>query len=95
MATINNGCVVANNSLRAADNVHRTSTRLQTPAVGRPLQLISIIADCRSFVGTNEQPSAIVSWPDVHGKEGVAGSSPAEGFILALQRGLRGSGSCG
>ena len=61
-------------------DVHRTSTTLNTVAVDGHPALTDFRRVCRSFLGNHEQPSAVVSWLNLHGKEGVDGSSPAEGF---------------
>jgi hypothetical protein len=73
------GLLVINARLRSS--VRRPGTRwvTQVPIVARrcrrfPFERFSVSA------GLSCYRCAFGSWPDCHGKEGVAGSSPAEGF---------------
>ena len=69
--------------------------RIRVVYFGRPPG-VSAVTDLHAEHATMQALQALlrprVPHPNCHGKEGVAGSSPAEGFILALQRGLRRSG---
>ncbi len=66
---------------------HKTDIRNDTRDVSRRITRAANLSICRRKCRASDRACTRLTLPNLHGKEGVYGSSPSEGFVKTLQNG--------